>query len=389
MNTNLSLDELLVLTGGIARDELAPRADEIDRTGKWPEKQIRALQKAGLGGLVIPDRLGGHGHGLAAVAKVCEILGRHCASTAMCFGMHLVGSAVIAAKATSEQEKKFLTPIARGEHLTTLSLSEPGTGSNFYIPEAELVKKESGDFILNGTKSFVTNGSHADSYVVSAVIPDPDTLVGQFSCIVVPGQSDGIEWKQPWEGIGMKGNSSRNVELKDLDLPAENLLGEQGDEIWYIFEVVTPYFVTAMAGTYLGIATAALEEAIEHLKNRSHTHSGASLSDLAVLQHRLGALWARVESSRQLIYSAAANGDAGNEDSLLSILSAKAEVSDCVVHVVNEVMTLMGGIAYAKEGKLSRHLRDARASHVMAPTTDQLRTWTGRALLDVPLLGDS
>ncbi|MEX0719368.1 MAG: acyl-CoA dehydrogenase family protein [Balneolaceae bacterium] len=388
MNNSIALDDLLEIVREIAMTELSPRAEEVDKSGKWPEKSIRAMQKAGLGGMVIPSEFGGGGHGLLGVAKVCEILGRECASTAMCFGMHLVGSAVLAAKATPEQQENFLTPIIEGEHLTTLSLSEPGTGSHFYIPEAELVKEEKGGYLLNGTKSFVTNGAHADSYVVSVVIPDPDTPVGQFSCVLVPNQSDGLHWKQPWEGIGMKGNSSRNVEIKDLHLPPMNLLGEQGDQIWYVFEVITPYFLTSMAGTYLGIATAALDEAKEHLKERAHSHTGTTLSHQPVVQHRLGALWAKVERTRQLIYSAAAKGDAGKSEALISLISAKAEVSDCVVEVVNEVMTLMGGIGYAKEGKLSRFLRDARASHVMAPTTDLLRTWTGRALLDLPLLGD-
>lgn len=387
MNENLSLNSVLALTDEIAREELAPRAEEVDSSGKWPEKSIRSLQEAGLGGLVISPDLGGHGHGLEGVAKVCEILGRHCASTAMCFGMHLVGSAVLAAKATPEQQEKYLIPIARGEHLTTLSLSEPGTGSHFYIPEAQLTKNDE-DYTLNGTKSFVTNGNQADSYVVSAVIPEPGALLGQFTCVVIPNQAEGIEWKHPWNGIGMRGNCSRNVELNNLHLSAEQLLGEHGDQIWYVFEVVTPYFINAMSGTYLGIAAAAVDEATDHLKSRTHSHSGASLSQQPVLQHRLGSLWSRVESTRQLIYSAAAKGDAGSDDSLLSLLSSKAEVSDCVVQVVNEVMTLMGGTAYAKNGKLSRHLRDARASHVMAPTTDLLKTWIGRVLLGVPLLGD-
>lgn len=384
---NLSLEAILSIADEVAREELAPRAEEIDSSGRWPEESIRSLQQRGLGGLVISPELGGHGHGLEGVAKVCEILGMHCASTAMCFGMHLVGSAVLAAKATPEQQEKFLIPIAKGEHLTTLSLSEPGTGAHFYIPEAELKKNEKG-YILNGTKSFVTNGSFADSYVVSAVIPEPGALLGQFSCVVIPNHADEIEWKKPWNGLGMRGNSSRNVEIKDLHLPAAHLLGDHGDQIWYVFEVVTPYFLTAMAGTYLGIAAAALTEATNHLKNRTHSHSGASLSQQQVLQHRLGLLWSKVESTRQLVYSAANKGDAGTEKSLLSIMSAKAEVSDCVVEVVNEVMTLMGGTAYAENAKISRYLRDARASHVMAPTTDLLRTWIGRVLLDVPLLGD-
>lgn len=143
-----------------------------------------------------------------------------------------------------------------------------------------------------------------------------------------------------------------------------------------------------MSGTYLGIASAALDETIKHLNNRTHSHRGTSLAHQPVLQHRLGVLWAKVESTRHLVYSAAAKGDTEKPEAIVSLFSAKAEVSECVVHVVNEVMSLMGGIAYGVDGKLSRLLRDARASHVMAPTTDILRTWSGRALLDIPLLGD-
>ncbi|CAN5343191.1 acyl-CoA dehydrogenase family protein [soil metagenome] len=388
MKANKSLDDILELTREIALKELAPGAQQVDAEGRWPERQLRSLQEAGLGGLVISAELGGHGHGLSAVAKVCEVLGQHCGSTAMCFGMHLVGSAMLAAKATERQREQYLRPIARGEHLTTLSLSEPGTGSHFYIPEAQLTKQENGDYRLNGTKSFVTNGGYADSYVVSAVIPDPAALVGHFSCVVIPNEDPAIEWQAPWDGLGMRGNASRNVEISDLKVPKKDLLGEPGDQIWYVFEVVAPYFLTAMAGTYLGIAGAAVGEATAYLKDRTHSHSGASLAKQPVLQHRLGTLWARVESARQLIYSAGAKGDAGAPDALLSLLSAKGEVAGCVVDVVNEAMTLMGGKAYGRNGKLARLLRDARASHVMAPTTDLLRTWAGRALLDEPMLGD-
>jgi len=382
------MDDILSLTREIARDEVAPRAQQVDKSGNWPEKQIRTLQSAGLGGLVIPTEYGGHGHGLAAVSRVCEILGRECASTAMCFGMHLVGSAVMAAKATEYQKMNYLEPIARGEHLTTLALSEPGTGSHFYIPEAKLTKNENGDYTLKGTKSFVTNGGHADSYVVSAVIPNPDALVGQFSCVVMPNSGDGIKWGDPWEGMGMRGNASRNVEIDAYKLPPEGLLGEPGDQIWYVFEIISPYFISAMAGTYLGIAGAAVSEAVSHMKGRSHSHSGASLSEQPVLQHKLGELWGRVESARRQVYSAADKGDRNAPDALISILSSKAEVSECVVDVANDVMTLMGGIAYGRNAKMARYLRDARASHVMAPTTGILRTWVGRLLLELPLLSD-
>src|SRR5690606_29002311 len=108
MNKNTALEDILDLTRTIAQEELAPQARKIDEEGIWPETSIRKLQEAGLSDLVIPAKYGGKGFGLQAVVKVCEILGRECASTAMCFGMHLVGSAVIAAKATNDQQERYL-----------------------------------------------------------------------------------------------------------------------------------------------------------------------------------------------------------------------------------------------------------------------------------------
>jgi alkylation response protein AidB-like acyl-CoA dehydrogenase len=165
-------------------------------------------------------------------------------------------------------------------------------------------------------------------------------------------------------------------------------LGKEGDQLWYVFNVVAPYFLVAMAGTYLGIAVAALSEAQNHLKKRTYAHSVVTLSHIPVLQHRLGSLWAVVERTRQFVYYAAHIYDTGAPEALAAILSAKAEVGDCVVQVVNDVMTLLGGIAYRDDATLGRLLRDARAAHVMAPTTDLLRIWTGRTLLGEPLLGD-
>jgi alkylation response protein AidB-like acyl-CoA dehydrogenase len=142
-----------------------------------------------------------------------------------------------------------------------------------------------------------------------------------------------------------------------------------------------------MAGTYLGVAQAALDEAIEHVRHRSHGNTGRALASEPVIQHRLGVLWAQVQSTRRLVHWAAEEADRGGPESLPALAAAKAEVADTAVSVANEVMTLVGGLGYRDRHPAERHLRDARAAHVMSPTTDVLRTWTGRALLDVPLLG--
>ena len=377
--------EATVRARSVAEAVAAPLVERTDG-GTWPEEAIRALQDAGLGGLVVPREHGGAGLAFRAVAGVAETLGRTCASTAICFAMHLVATAVISAKATDRQTKELLEPIAAGEHLTTLALSESGSGSHFWLPETALLQQGDG-WRVDGEKTFVTNGSKADSYVVSTVAADPDAPVGQFSCVVVPGDTDGVTWRGSWSGIGMRGNSSLAMSMDKVELPGWALLGAPGDQIWYVFELVAPYFLTAMAGTYLGVADAALAEAVAHLARRRHAHTGRTLASEPVLQHRVGGLWARVQQARRLVYWAAEEAEVGGPDAVAALAAAKASVADCAVDVANEAMTLMGGTGYRDRSPVERHLRDARAAHVMSPTTDILRTWTGRAVLGLPLLG--
>lgn len=382
------LESILERVHEIATDVVAPNAEKVDQNASWPEAGIRALQRAGLGGLTVPEEFGGLGQGSFGVAKVCEVLGQECASTAMCFGMHCVGTAVLSAKSTHDQRERYLQPIIEGKHLTTLSLSETGTGSHFYIPHTKLEAVSPEMYRVTGEKTFVTNGSYADSYVISTVASDPGAPVGQFSCIVVNDKDEKLSWGKPWDGMGMRGNSSRALQLDQVMVPRNDLLGEEGDQIWYVFQVVTPYFLMAMSGTYLGIASAALEIARNHLIKRHYSESGSNLAQVSVLQHRLGTLWAMLERTRRLAYHAATSFDAGNPDALPAVFSTKAEVAECAVNMVNEVMTLTGGIGYREGSKLHQLLRDARAAHVMAPTTDVLRIWTGRTLLGQSIIGN-
>jgi isovaleryl-CoA dehydrogenase len=221
---------------------------------------------------------------------------------------------------------------------------------------------------------------------MSTVAAEAGKGEGVFSCVLVGEGTPGIEWQDSWRGLGMRANSSRSARLDHVRVPWENLLGEEGDQLWYIFEVVAPYFLMAMAGTYLGIGAASLEIATEHLGTRRHTHTGELLGANPLLAHRLGELWVELERTRQIIYAAAAQGDAGDPEALKTILASKAAAALTAVRIANEAMTLAGGSAYRENSKLARMLRDARASHVMAPTTEVLLTWVGRALLNQPLL---
>lgn len=363
----------------------ARNAERVDEEAAWPAETFEALAEAGLLGLHVPGRLGGHGQGLTGLLLTTEAIAQGCSSSGLCYGMHNVATAVLAARATPDHEERFLRPIARGEHISSLAISEAGTGSHIYLTETTL-ERDGDDFLVRGRKQFITNGSHAHSYVANTLTTTGEAAPGEFNLLVVEEGTEGMRWQGRWDGFGMRGNSARGLLLEDARVPVRNLLGSEGDQIWYMFEIVVPYFTMAMAGAYLGIAQAALEEAINHVRTRRYGHSGDALADAPIVQTKVAELWGDVEKARRLLYHAARLGDEGDLEALPAILTAKAEMDTTVIRIANEAMSLAGGIAYRDNARAARLLRDARASHVMSPTTDLLRLWTGRALLGRPIL---
>ena len=383
---HLDLETLTHRTREVAQSVIAANAEQIDRECSWPKAGINALLEAGLGGLVVPTTFGGHGQGLYALAKICEIIGRVCPSTAICFGMHSVGTSVIAANTNDYQIETFLKPIASGNHITTLSLSEPGSGVHFYLPQTRIQNASEDAFLANGVKTFVTNGGQADSYVISGVNTDDD--LEEMSCFILPADCAGISWGDNWAGLGMRGNSSRTLTLNDVLINRNCLLGKEGDQIWYMFHVVAPWFLIAMAGTYLGIANEAFDVGLNHIKSRKHSHNNRALATVPLIQHRVAELWSNLQKTQQLIFNAAQLFDHNDASAVPLVLSSKADIAHTVVTMVNEIMTLCGGIGYSGHNKLGKMMRDARAAHVMSPTTDILRLWVGRMLLEQPILSD-
>ena len=386
MQSRPRLDDLLARARRVAEEVVRPNAEQDDAAARWPEASMRALAEEGLLGLQVPVDLGGHGQGMAALVAISAILARENPSLGLCYAMHCVGTACIAARATPEQTERYLVPIAEGRHITTLALSEPGSGAHFYIPETRLTPEGDG-FRADGIKSFVTNGGHADSYVMSTVsADDSDPEAGRFSMVVLDAATPGLAWEGPWAGFGMRSNSSTTVRLEGVPIRADRILGEVGDQLWYVFEVVAPYFLMAMAGVYAGVAQEAVELARRHLRSRRHTHTGELLGADPVLAQELGLIWTEAERTRRMVDAAAAAGDRGEPGALEAILAAKLAAAETAVNVANRAMTLLGGSGYRENGRMARLLRDARASHVMAPTTHMLGTWLGRALLGLPLL---
>jgi isovaleryl-CoA dehydrogenase len=239
------LSSLRAAAREVATSVVARNAESVDAEARWPAENVRALADAGLMGLHVDPELGGHGVGMLALAYVTEELGRTCGSTALVYGMHCVGTKVIEVKATPAHKEGYLAPIAAGEHVTALALAEPGTGVHIYLPRTTF-RREQDTFVVNGGKGFVTSGGQADSYVLSVVAEGFEMDPGTFSCLLVDAETPGASWGPSWDGFGMRGNSSRSLVLEDAPVPAANLLGAEGDETWYLFEVIAPYFIVAM-----------------------------------------------------------------------------------------------------------------------------------------------
>ena len=361
----------------LARTLIAPGAAEIDRESRFPDEQLSALGRVGALGLLVPGDQGGVGAGLVALAGACEAVGGACASTAMVFLMHSVTAATIAGGG-GPSAPHLLEGMATGEVLGTLAFSERGTGAHFYSPELRAERRD-GSVRVSGRKSFVTSGGHADAMLV--------LLQGEgdgLDCYVVRRDARGVRFDGRWEGLGMRGNSSIAVEFEDVALDGDALIGEAGGGVGLVFGVVAPTFLVGLAAVNVGIAQAALSSALEHAKSRRYP-DGSALVEVATVQHALADMDIDVRAARTLLQEAAGLGDSGDEGALVPLMEAKVLCTDVAARVTQGALEVCGGQGYTPALPIERHLRDARAGAVMAPTNGVLRTWSAKAIAGLPV----
>ncbi len=372
-----NVDGVLAEVRELAQALIAPGAAGIDRESRFPDEQLNALAQVGALGLLVPCDQGGVGAGLVALADVCEAVGGACASTGMVFLMHSVTAATVAGGG-GPSAARLLEEMASGEVLGTLAFSERGTGAHFYAPELRAERRD-GSVFVSGRKSFVTSGGHADAMLV--------LLQGEgdgLDCYVVRRNDSGVRFDGHWEGLGMRGNSSIAVELDDVVLDRDALIGEAGGGAGLVFGVVAPTFLVGLAAVNVGIAQAALSEAFEHAKSRRYP-DGSSLVEVATVQHALANMDIDVRAARALLREAARLGDHGDEGALVPLMEAKVLCTDVAARVTQGALEVCGGQGYTPALAIERHLRDARAGAVMAPTNGVLRTWSAKAIAGLPV----
>jgi len=375
---------LIAANEKLSLELLRPSADQIDQSRRFPRENIVALGKAGVLGLLVPGQYGGAGGGLAEMSRVLEAQSQACASTAMVTMMHFCATAVISAKAGDALKQHLLPAIARGEHLTTLAFSEAGSGGHFYAPVSE-IRADGARKTLSASKSFVTSAGESDGYVVSARKPG---ALGptESSLYIVPKGAKGFTTQGRFEGLGLAGNASAPMTLVDVMLEDENRLGPEGTGFESMLQIVLPHFQIGVASVSIGIATAAFQTITARVGARKYEHAGgAALSSIPRVQFLVAEMAIELNAARAYLASTIQKALASDPTAMVDVLGVKAKAADACLNIVSRAMNLGGGWAFGRRGGLERNFRDAQAAAVMAPSSDVLKDFIGKACLGLPL----
>ncbi len=373
--------ELVERAKKVSYEVFAPNAHEVDSGRQFPTKGFAALRESSLLHMLVPKEFGGSDVSLGTYVSVLEALGGGCASTSMCFLMHNVAVSTLAKGGTEEQRKHFLPQLVRDGIIMTQAVTEPGSGSNFHKPDMQ-TRFDGDDIIVNGFKSFVTNGGHAKWILI--YLQAADASKGT-NFILVDADSPGVSFEGEWDGMGMAGNSSIAMRLSDVRVPAINMLGGEdgkGEEVVNAGNI--NWFLTGLSAINVGIAQASLDYAVAHAKKRATPDVGV-LGGHQAIRFYLTEMYAAVGAARQYLHHAVEAAMAGDAEAGKLIFSAKMLTCDTSMKVTNLAMQVCGGQGYRKHMPIERWLRDGRAGALMAPTNELMKDWTGKLLLDLPL----
>jgi len=368
----------------LSHEMLRGNADQIDQARRFPRENLRALGNAGVLGLLIPPQYGGVGAGLAEMSQVLDMQAQNCASTAMVVLMHYCSTSVIVAKGSDALKRQLLPACAQGKNISTLAFSEAGSGGHFYMPVSE-VRESGGRKTLSATKSFVTSAGEADSYVVSTRKAGA-TAPTETNLYVIAKDAPGFSTQGQFEGLGLAGNASAPMSLKDVAIDDATLLGAEGTGFQSMLEVVLPHFQIGVASVSVGLAKAAHLAIVARVCARKYEHAGgAALTSIPRVQYLVAEITLAVNSGHAFLRETIRKALAADPAAMLDVLGVKVAAADACLAAVSRAMTLGGGWAFGKRGGLERVFRDAQAAAVMAPSSDVLKDFIGKASLGLPL----
>ena len=376
--SHLSEDEqsLIEAIGEIARERVAPRAAEIDHTAQFPWDMKELLAQQDILAMLYPEEYGGLGSSELEVVMAIEELSRNCATTGLLLAVQQLGSLPIMLMGNEEQKRKYLPSLASGEWLAAFGLTEAGSGSDAAAMQTFAVR--SGDkYILNGSKRFITNGGLAH---VNSIFAITDTKVGTrgISAFIVEKDFPGFSVGRIEDKMGIKGSQTAELIFTDCEVPAENLLGHEGDG-FKIAMMTLDRTRPGVGAQDLGIARCALDLAVSYSKQR--VQFNRPIADNQGIQFMLADMATKVEAARLLVYNAAEMIDRGEPNFSKYSSMAKMYASDIAMEVTGDAVQVLGGYGYMKEYPAERMMRDAKITQIYEGTNQIQRMVIARALL--------
>ena len=361
----------------LADERVAPRAPEIDRTGEFPQDLRELLAMQDILALPFPVEHGGLGGELLSVCLAVEQLSRACATTGLILAAHELGALPLILAGSPEQQTRWLPELASGRSLIAFALTEAEAGSDVAAARTRAVR-DGDEYVIDGSKRFITHGSVADLITVFAVTDPEAPRHRRLSCFVVELPATGFTVPRLEHKMGIRGSPTAELAFDRVRVPAGNRVGEEGDGFaiaMRTFERSRP----AIAAQAVGIAQGALETATRYARERRQF--GQRVGDLQMVSAMLADMDATTEAARQLLYAACARIEAGAPDAARWAAMCKLVAGDAAMRVTTDAVQVLGGYGYIDDFPAERMMRDAKITQIYEGTQQIQRLVIARALL--------
>ncbi|MEG0771785.1 acyl-CoA dehydrogenase [Clostridium sp.] len=370
MNFSLTKEQDFVrkMVREFAETDVKPIAAEIDVTERFPMENVEKMARYNMMGIQFPTEFGGAGGDNLSYAIAVEELSRVCGTTGVILSAHAsLCAAPIYSFGTQAQKEKYLTPLAKGEKIGAFGLTEPNAGTDAAGQQTTAVL-EGDNYILNGSKIFITNGGVADVFIVMAMTDKSKGTKG-ISAFIVEKEFPGFSIGKVEEKLGIRASSTTELVFENCIVPKENLLGKEGQGFRVAMHTLDGGRI-GIAAQALGIAQGALEESANYMKERKQF--GKPLSAFQGLQWMIAEMDVKVEAARLLVYKAAYNKDKGLPYSV-EAARAKLFASEVAMEVTTKAVQIFGGYGYTKEYPVERMMRDAKITEIYEGTSQVQR----------------
>ncbi len=361
----------------VADEIVAPRAAEIDRTAEFPQDLRRLLAAQDILALPFPVEHGGLGGELLNVCLAVEQLSRACATTGLILAVQELGSLPLLLAGTPDQQARWFPALASGEHLIAFALTEAEAGSDAAAARTTAVP-DGDDYVITGSKRFISQGSVADLITVFAVTDPAAPRHGRLSCFIVEVPTEGFSVARVEHKMGIRGSPTAELAFDRVRVPAANWVGAEGDG-WDLAMRTLDRSRPAIAAQAVGIAQGALEVATAYARERKQF--GQRIGDFQQVGAMLADMDAGTEAARQLLYKACTEIDAGAPDAGRWSAMCKLVAGDNAMRVTTDAVQVMGGYGYIDEFPVERMMRDAKITQLYEGTQQIQRLVLARAML--------